>query len=188
MGNFLKGKVIPIGDKTIKGIQRDPIDIMGWYEEEALVAWKNIFPLTEVSARLGYLLVEDKAWLKTPNPYWHFLMDKPMFPPLTNMVSVQQGSPLWKHLCKESMNALEKLYLVPAICCDGSHGQPISCETFAVFNAYDSMHSKHTQQLVSIWDFETRGESVSRTHQGKDGTETNMDIEGDRGGTIPSMV
>ena len=35
---FLKGKVIPIGDKTIEGIQRDPTDIMGWYEEEALVA------------------------------------------------------------------------------------------------------------------------------------------------------
>ena len=66
---FLKGKVIPNGDKTIEGKQRDPTDIMGWYEEEALVAWKNIFPLTEVSARLGYLPMEDKAWLKTPNPY-----------------------------------------------------------------------------------------------------------------------
>ena len=87
---FLKGKVIPIRDKMIEGIQRDPTDIMGRYEKEALVAWKNIFPLTKVSARLGYLPIEDVAWIKTPNPYWHFLMDRPTFPPLTNMISVQQ--------------------------------------------------------------------------------------------------
>ena len=47
---FLNGKVIPIEDRMTEGIQRDPTDIMGWYEEEALVAWKNIFPLTEMSA------------------------------------------------------------------------------------------------------------------------------------------
>lgn len=47
---FLKGKVFPIGDKTIEGIQRDPTDIMGWFEEEAMEAWKNIFSLIEVSA------------------------------------------------------------------------------------------------------------------------------------------
>ena len=100
----------------IEGIQRDPTDIMGWYEKEALVAWKNIFPLTKVSARLGYLPIEDVAWIKTPNPYWHFLMDRPTFPPLTNMISVQQGSPFWKHLCEESMSALETILLERAIC------------------------------------------------------------------------
>lgn len=47
---FLKGKVFSIGDKTIEGIQRDPTDIMGWFEEEAMEAWKNIFSLIEVSA------------------------------------------------------------------------------------------------------------------------------------------
>ena len=46
---FLNGKVIPIEDRTIEGIQRDPTVIMGWYKEEAFVAWKNIFPLTEMS-------------------------------------------------------------------------------------------------------------------------------------------
>ena len=71
---------------------------------------------------------------------------------------------------------------------DGSHGQPISCETFAVFNSYDSMHTEHSQQSVSIWDSETRNESVSGNHQGKDGNETCMDIGGDRRGTIPGMV
>ena len=79
---FLKGKVIPIGDKTMESIQRDPTDIMGYYEMEAMEAWKNLFPLTEVSARLGYLPMADEAWIMTPNPYWHFLMDKPKFPPM----------------------------------------------------------------------------------------------------------
>ena len=82
---FLKGKVIPIGDRTIEGIQRDPTDIMGWYEEEAMEAWKNIFPLIEVSARLGFLPMEDEAWITTPNPYLHFLMDKPKFQPLVSI-------------------------------------------------------------------------------------------------------
>ena len=76
---FLRGKVIPIGASTIEGIQRDPIDIMDWYEVEAMEAWKNIFPLMEVSARLGYLSLEDEARMTTPNPYWHFFMDKPKF-------------------------------------------------------------------------------------------------------------
>lgn len=76
---FLRGKVIPSGDKTIEEIQRNPTDIMGWYKEEAMKAWKNIFPLTEVSARLGYLPMEDEVWITTPNPYWHFLMDKSKF-------------------------------------------------------------------------------------------------------------
>ena len=79
---FLKGKVIPIGDKTIESIQRDPTYIMGYYEMEAMEAWKNLFPLTEVSARLGYLPMADEAWITTSNPYWHFLMDKLKFPPL----------------------------------------------------------------------------------------------------------
>lgn len=71
---------------------------------------------------------------------------------------------------------------------DGSHGKFFSCETSAVFNANDSMHSEHTQQAVSVWDSEARCESISGTHQGKNGTETSMDIEGERGGTIPGMV
>lgn len=113
---FLKGKVIPIGDQMIDGIQRDPTDIMGWYEEEALVAWKNIFPLTEVSDWLGYLPMEDEAWVKTPNPYWHFLMDRPKFPLLVNIPSEQQGNPFWKHLYEESMSALETIHLETTIC------------------------------------------------------------------------
>lgn len=33
---------------------------------------------------------------------------------------------------------------------DDSHGQPIPCKASSVLNAYDSMHSEHPKQLVSI--------------------------------------
>jgi len=87
----LRGKVIPLGGKTIEGIQRDPTDIIGWYKEEAMEAWKNIFPLTEVSAQLGYLMMKDESWITMPNPYWHFLMDKSKFQPLVSILSAQLG-------------------------------------------------------------------------------------------------
>ena len=78
---FLKGKVIPIGDKTIEGIYGDPTDIMGWYEVEAMEAWKNLFPLIEVSAHRGFLLMEDEAWITTPNLYWHSFWTSQNFSP-----------------------------------------------------------------------------------------------------------
>ena len=112
---FLQGKVIPIGASTIEGIQRDPIDIMGWYEVEAMEAWKNIFPLMEVSACLGYLTMEDEAWITTPNPYWDFLMDKPKFPLLVGTPSAHQEKQSWMHLCEKSLCVLEKIHLKPVI-------------------------------------------------------------------------
>nr|POE54011.1 hypothetical protein CFP56_35188 [Quercus suber] len=112
---LLKGKVIPIVEKTVEGIQRDPTDIMGWYEMEAMEAWKNLFPLTEVSARRGYLPIEDEAWITTPNPYWHFLMDKSKFPPLIVTPSQTQESPSWKPLCEKSLSVLEGIHLEPVI-------------------------------------------------------------------------
>nr|POE50109.1 hypothetical protein CFP56_73617 [Quercus suber] len=77
-----------VGKSTIVGIQRDPTKIMGWYNAEEMEAWKNIFPLKEVSAHLGYLPLTEEAWLTTPKAYWHFLIDQPKFPPL---ISHQQG-------------------------------------------------------------------------------------------------
>ena len=71
---------------------------------------------------------------------------------------------------------------------DGSHAQSIPSEASTVLNANDSMHSEHPKKLVSIWNTEACGESVSWTHQGEDCTKASMDIEGYRGGTIPDMV
>ena len=108
---FLREKVIPIGDKTIEGIQRDPTDIMGWHDVEAMEAWKNLFPLTEVSAHLGFLPMEDETWISTPNPFWHFLMDKPKFAPLIVTPLHLQECPSWKPLCEKSLSVLEGIHL-----------------------------------------------------------------------------
>lgn len=59
--------------------------------------------------------MEDEASIKTPNPYWDFLMDKPKFHPLVNIPSEQQGNPSWKHLCEELMSALKMILLEPVI-------------------------------------------------------------------------
>ena len=70
------------------------------------------FPLTEVSARLGYLPMTDEAWFTTPNPYWHFLTDQPKFPPL---MSQPQGHLFEQPLCEKSLSALEEIFLEPVI-------------------------------------------------------------------------
>ena len=74
---FYQGKVIPIGEETIKWIRQDPTEIWGWFDLELMIAWKNLFPLTEASKKLGYLPINDEAWALTPNPWWRFLSDRP---------------------------------------------------------------------------------------------------------------
>ena len=82
MGEIAEGEYNPSGEinnyRNPKGLDGD----YRWYNTEEMEAWKNIFPLTEVSACLGYLPLTDEAWFTTPNLYWHFLMDQPKFPPL----------------------------------------------------------------------------------------------------------
>ncbi|XP_050247925.1 uncharacterized protein LOC126695284 [Quercus robur] len=85
-GILYKGKIIPVSDSTIRWIRQDPTEVWGWFETELMVAWKNIFPLTERSKQLGYLPLKDEAWITTPNPWWRFLTDRPPVPsiPMTN--------------------------------------------------------------------------------------------------------
>ena len=75
---FYKGKIIPIGDQTIQWIRQDPTEVWGWFDLELMLAWKNIFPLTEESRGLGYLPLKNKAWEIMPNPWWQFLTDRPV--------------------------------------------------------------------------------------------------------------
>ena len=56
-----KGKIIPIGDETIKWIRQDPTKIWEWFEMDLMIAWKDLFPLTETSKRLGWLPMKDEA-------------------------------------------------------------------------------------------------------------------------------
>ena len=74
---FYQGKIILVGEETIKWIRQDPMEIWGWFDLELMLAWKNLFPLTEASKRLGYLPMKDEAWALTPNPWWRFLSDWP---------------------------------------------------------------------------------------------------------------
>ena len=66
---FYQGKVIPVGNETIQWIRQYPNEICGWFKLELMLAWKNMFPLTEESKRLGYLPLNDEAWVTTPNPW-----------------------------------------------------------------------------------------------------------------------
>lgn len=74
---FYQGKIILIGEDTIKSIRQDPTEVLGWFDLELMIAWKNMFLLTVVSKRLGYLPMKDEAWAFTPNPWWRFLFDHP---------------------------------------------------------------------------------------------------------------
>ena len=101
---FYKGKIIPIGDTTINMIKRDPTEVMGWFEWELMQAWRNLFPLTDLSRRTGFLPIMDKAWSLTPNPWWRFLMDRPV--PPTN-TSTQSGQTSSLYLSEKSLTELE---------------------------------------------------------------------------------
>lgn len=110
-------------------------------------AWKNIFPFTKVSARLGFLPIEDEAWIKTPNPYWHFLMDKQKFHPMVNIPSEQQGNPFWsQYLRDDSFGTSDKLEENSSrkTCRDGGHRESFPNEASTVLNSNDSMHSEHS--------------------------------------------
>ena len=79
-GIFYKGKVIPVGDETIRWIRQDPTEVWGWFKLELMITWKNMFLLTEISKRLGYLPLKDEAWSTTLNSWWRFLIDRPSVP------------------------------------------------------------------------------------------------------------
>ncbi len=58
-------------------IKATPTATLGWYDQELMTAWKNIFPLTTESQRLGSLPFSNPVWQGWPNPWWEFLMDLP---------------------------------------------------------------------------------------------------------------
>ena len=76
-GIFYKGKIIVISSNTIVEIKATPTHIMGYFEEELMMAWSHIFPLTPESRRSGYLPLSDPAWFNWHNPWWNFLTDRP---------------------------------------------------------------------------------------------------------------
>ncbi|XP_050269430.1 uncharacterized protein LOC126713652 [Quercus robur] len=47
---------------------------MGWFEEDLAIAWKHIFPITLSNVITGNLLLGHQAGVRTPNPWWKFLI------------------------------------------------------------------------------------------------------------------
>ena len=105
---FYKNKIIPIGDETIKWIRQDPTEIWGWFDLELMLAWKNMFPLTEKNREMGYLPLMNKAWELTPNLWWRFVTDIPasLAPPPLSSSSPEIRSSM--QLSKRSLTETEK--------------------------------------------------------------------------------
>lgn len=109
---FYKEKVIPIRDMMINMIKGDPIDIMGCFDWELMRAWQNLFLLTELSSRSGFLPLSDEAWISTPNLWWRFLMERPVVPMNT---STQSGLTLNLYLSEELLTKLKEQDVEPVI-------------------------------------------------------------------------
>ena len=48
---------------------------MGWFNSDLKEAWRWIFPLTLVSAKLGKLPLSDPTWVEMKNLWWSHLTD-----------------------------------------------------------------------------------------------------------------
>lgn len=68
-------KVLEILEVVIAEIRAKPTHVMGWFQRKLAIAWRNIFRLTEDSARLGFLPLTDPTWGKMLNSWWQFLVD-----------------------------------------------------------------------------------------------------------------
>ena len=70
---------------------------------------------------------------------------------------------------------------------NGSHGESVQGEDPAVLSPIDSTHARYMQRPRFDGSAETCSESFSRDHSREERSETCMDVEGDRGGTIPDL-
>lgn len=73
-----KGKPERVADEIILQIRVTPIVSLGWCDQDLGKAWKEIFPITPSSIRMGSLPLDHQAWGLTPNPWWRFIMDLPL--------------------------------------------------------------------------------------------------------------
>lgn len=73
-----KNKAMAILEEMIAQIRAAPTNILGWFEEDLLVAWKHIFPITPTNVLTGNLPLDHPSWGRTLNPWWKFLMDTPL--------------------------------------------------------------------------------------------------------------
>ena len=46
--------------------------IWGWFDPDEMKAWRDIFPITPESRKMGWLPLSDPAWMEWANPWWIF--------------------------------------------------------------------------------------------------------------------
>ena len=73
-----RNKAIIVPDKVIAQIRASPTNHLGDFEGELGTMWKNLFPITPSSVRIGNLDLNHPAWGKTLKPWWKFLTDTPL--------------------------------------------------------------------------------------------------------------
>nr|POE88887.1 hypothetical protein CFP56_47440 [Quercus suber] len=96
----VEGVVVEIPEVVLDKIPGNPTRVMGWVNNKLRKAWKNIFPLTETSAREGGLDLLDPMWTKARNTWWEFL---------TNTLLSEEE----RHLVRET---LPQISLMPVLC------------------------------------------------------------------------
>ena len=75
---WFKGKAVVVSNEVIAHIQAASTNTLGWFEEELSRSWKQLFPITHTSIRLGELPMDHPAWGQTPNSWWKFLTNTPL--------------------------------------------------------------------------------------------------------------
>lgn len=73
----LEGRIVEIPSMVIDEIRARLTHQMGWFSAKLRKAWKLIFPLTSMSATLGFLPLTNPTRGMMTNPWWNFLADTP---------------------------------------------------------------------------------------------------------------
>ena len=68
MGNMSRGEGSQIPGIIFEERRVNPIKAMGWSNRNLIKVWKLVFPLTKMSAELGFLPLTDPTWGLIPNP------------------------------------------------------------------------------------------------------------------------
>ena len=75
---WLQNRLVEVLDEVILLIRASPTKELEWCNAEMGLAWKNIFPITLESRKIGIIPLDHPAWGLTPNPWWSFITDIPL--------------------------------------------------------------------------------------------------------------
>lgn len=158
---FYEGKIIPIGDETIQWIRKDPTKIWGWFDLELMLVWKNMFPLTEESMRLGYLPLKNATWVMTLKPWWKFVTNRPVVqvpPPTSSSSSVTSSNVLTS---EKFLTEAEKEWVEPVITVMLYEGEFAQGEDDPICRSQDQWHYSHQSNTRGVGNSTSFNNSVS---------------------------